>query len=155
MSATDTPDDPGVDAATELVAVEDAYRAVGDALEALSLVDQFDHYVALQRRYFDLKAAVLARSPEFQRVDLPGTNVHVPSSLSARENERAEGAHGVFEVPGRVTNFRVLDGLAVADPDNPHTTRGVTVDHVIDLDGSVSVEVDGKPLDQLVNGGDC
>lgn len=129
--------------------VEAAYEAVGEALQELGVSDHRDQYIGLQKRYFGLRAAMLARDDEFQDVDLGGTELHVPTVHRPTENPTVEDDIGEFEAPTRFDNFRVLDSVEVADPENPHVTHWVSVDHVIETDGKVRLEVNAKTLDEL------
>lgn len=130
-----------------------AYDAVNGALQELSLSDHKDQWIALQQRYFDLKAAMRARDPEFQNIDLGGTRLHVPSSHARiGNNPTVEDVHAEVEVPTRNDGFRVLDGLQVCDATNPHTTHAVHVDHVITTAGDVRLEVNASTLDELPGG---
>jgi len=129
--------------------VEAAYEAVGEALQELDVSDHFDQYVELQERYFDLRAAMLARDDDFQAVALDGTDLHVPTVHRPTENPVVDDEYGEVEAPTRFDNFRVLDSIEVCDPDNPHVTHHVSVDHVIDTDGEVQLEVNANTLDEL------
>lgn len=127
-----------------------AYEAIDEAMKELDLREHRDQWCELQRRYFDLKAAMLARDPEFQDIDLSGTRLNVPSSHAVvGDNPTAEDELGEVELPTRNEGFRILDGLQVADPENPHITHAVTVDHVIETDGDVRLEVNALPIDQV------
>lgn len=130
--------------------IEAAYEAVGDALQELDLTEHRDQWTALQKQYFDLKAAVLARDGDFQQMDLGGTEVSVPSvHHHSVENPTTEDELGEVELPTKNDSFRVLDGVRVADPENPHVTHGVTVDHVIETDGEVTLEINAVPLEEV------
>lgn len=129
--------------------VEAAYEAVGEALQELDVGEHTDQYIALQERYFGLRAAMLARDDDFQAVDLGGTDLHVPAVHRPVENPVASDEHGEVEAPTRFDNFRVLDSIEVCDPDNPHVTHHVSVDHVLDTDGEVQLEVNANTLDEL------
>lgn len=146
-----TDDSNGIDP-TDDDGLRPAYDAVADALGALSLPEHSDQWFALQRRYHDLKAALLARDPEFQTVDLPGTRIHAPSAKVPHVPPTVEDGGGEWMAPTAYGAFRVLDGLEVADPTNPHTTHAVHVDHVVyPDDGKVTIEVNGTPLPDLLD----
>lgn len=130
--------------------IEAAKQAVKQAMEGLDMREHREQWLDLQRRFFDLEAARLARDDEFQNIDLRGTRLNVPSSHAVvGDNPTARDELGEIELPTRDDDFRVLDGVRVADPDNPHTTHAVTVDHVIETDGDVRVEVNALPLDEV------
>lgn len=130
--------------------IEAAYEAVGKALKEMDLTEHCDQWIDLQQQYFDLKAAMLARDEAFQQIDLGGTDLYVPSSHPiVGDNPTAQDKHGEVELPTRDDHFSVLDGLRVADPENPHITHAVHIDHVIETDGSVRVEINADPLDEL------
>lgn len=112
------PDEP-----VEVHRVREAYEQVGEALAALSCTDP--NWRPLQEQYFALKARILALDPVHQNVDLPGTHVG-----------------------GSYASFRVMDNLRVADPDNPHVSHAVTLDHVITND-EVRFEVNAVPLEAV------
>lgn len=137
----------------ERTAVREAYESVGAALGSLparSDERNFERYVSLQEAYFDLKATLRALDPEFQRFDSLGhTGMNVPTAHGQFEAVTVEDEHGEWEVPTRQDSFRVFSSFEVAHPMNPHTTSAVTVDHVISQDGDVSVEINGKPLDDI------
>lgn len=133
--------------------VEAAYEAVDEALQQLSITENRERWCELQKQYFDLKAAVLARDEEFQNIDLDGTRMNVPSSHAiVGDNPTAQDELGEVELPTRNDDFRVLDGIQVADPDNPHTTHAVTIDHVVEIGGEVRLEINAKSLDELPGG---
>lgn len=133
-----------------LESVREAYDSLSEALKNISLVEDKGTYLGLQRELFDLKAWERALDPEFQEEDLGGTRLNVPSSHAfVGDNPTAEDELGEVELPTRMDKFRVLDGVEVCDPENPHVTHGVTFDHVIETDGEVRVEVNALPLDHL------
>lgn len=151
MSAEATQVESGIGAENNQSGVEAAYEAVGDALQELDITENREQWCGLQKQYFDLKASVLAQDEEFQSMDLDGTRLNVPSSHAVvGDNPTAQDDLGEVELPTRNDEFRVLDGVQVADPKNPHTTHAVTVDHVIETDGSVRVEVNADTLDEIV-----
>lgn len=149
--ATDT---DGMTASDAKGGVEAAYEAVGEALDELlndDSVENADLITELQKSYFDLKAAALARDKAFQNIDLSGENIYIPNTYrSSDDNPTVETENGEWEIPTRDDNITILDGLQVADAKNPHVTRGVHIDHVFDRDGAVTVEVNGTPLDGLM-----
>ena len=131
--------------------VEAAYEALGEALKELSVTNE--RYSELQQQYFDLKAAVLARDEDFQEIDLDGTDLYVPSSHAVvGDNPTAQDELGEVELPTQDNNFSVLAGLQVADPENPHVTHAIHIDHVIETDGEVRVEVNSDTLDEFPGG---
>jgi len=131
--------------------VEAAYEALGEALKELSVTNE--RYSELQQQYFDLKAAVLARDEDFQKIGLEGTDLYVPSSHAVvGDNPTVQDELGEVELPTRDNHFSVLAGLQVADPENPHVTHAVHIDHVIGTSGEVRVEVNSDTLDDLPGG---
>lgn len=148
MSAKATQTDGGNEAETN--PVEAAYEAVGEALQQLDMTEHRGRWISLQRHYFDLRAAVLARDEEFQTVDLGGTDLYVPTAhRPGVDNPTVADELGEVELPTRGDNFRVLDGVQVANPLNPHVTHAVTIDHVIETDGEVRLEVNALPLESV------
>lgn len=129
--------------------VKQAYEHVGTALEALYVSDNFDRFCALQTAYFRLKAALRAMNAEFQQMELDGTRLHVPHASAVFDPTTAEDKHGEWEFPTRWDSYRVLDGIEVCKPNNPHTTMAVHVDHRISPKGEVTVEINGTKLADL------
>ena len=139
---TDTPDD-----STVVDNLRDAYETVGAALGSLSLSSNTERFLSLQKEYFELKAALLARDEEFQDVDMDGKNIFVPElRRPGVDNPTATDTFGEVEMPTRDGEFSILDGFTVAKPSNPHTTYTVHMDHVISEDGGdVSVRINAGP----------
>lgn len=130
--------------------IEAAKEAVEQAMKELDMTEHREQWLELQRRFFDLEAARLARDDDFQEIELDGTRLNVPSSHAVvGDNPTAQDELGEVELPTRNESFRVLDGIQVADPENPHNTHAVTVDHVIETNGEVRVEVNALGLDEL------
>lgn len=151
MSAKATQNDSGTEAENDQASIEAAYEAVGEALQELNVSEHFEQYRALQEQYFELKAAVLARDEEFQDVDLGGTDLYVPSIHNPSvTNPTVQDELGEVEIPTRDDHFSVLAGIVVADPENPHVSHGVHIDHVVERDGEVRLEVNGIAIDELV-----
>lgn len=99
----------------------DALRERMNAVETLS-----ETWKELQEMYFKAEFEVRAR-----RDDFPVEHFD-PHRLTATR--------------GRA---RDTNGIEVCDPLNPFTTHGVTIDHEIGPDGSVTCEVNGTTLDEL------
>ena len=136
------------DEQAELAEIEAAKDAVDNALQELSVSN--DRFAQVQQLFFDLEAARLARDDEFQEIDLSGS-IHVPSSRRrVAPNPAARDVLGEVELPTRDSHFSHLAGLQVADPKNPHTKHAVHVDHVIEQDGEVRVDINGQPLGELL-----
>lgn len=85
--------------------------------------------------------------------DLRGRRVNVPHSHTPTLTPTVDDEYGAWEVPTRADDFRVLSDLGVVDPETGET-RAVTIDHVVDSTGRVTVEVNGDELAALVGGGD-
>lgn len=137
----------------ERVSVEFAYDSVRNALSTLSKSDSrrnFDRYVSLQSALFDLKAALRALDPEFQAMELSGTDLAIPSAAHhIGEYPGTRDEYGEWELPTAYDDFRVLDAVQACRPENPHTTHHVSVDHRVTPGGDVHVEVNGHPLDEI------
>ena len=115
-----------LDRCRDLDGVRETYETVDEALKAMDPADDRDAWLDLQGLLFDLKAAERARDPEFQRIEMDGTRFNASR--------------------GKV---RVLDGLQVCDPTNPHITHAVTVDHDITGEGEVTCEINAVPIDEV------
>jgi len=132
---------------SDLEDIEAAKQAVGKSLRKMSISNS--RFAQVQQLYFELEAARLARDEDFQEIDLSGS-IHVPSShRRIAPNPTAQDELGEVELPTRDAHFSHLAGLQVADPKNPHTKHAVHVDHVIEPDGEVRVDINGRPLAEL------
>lgn len=150
MSAKATQAEAEIGAENDQSDIEAAKETVQQALRELDMTEHREQWFELQRRFFDLEAARLARDDEFQEMELDGTRLNVPSSHAiVGDNPTAQDEHGEVELPTRDESFRVLDAVQVADPENPHTTHRVSVDHVIETDGEVRLEVNALTLDEV------
>lgn len=105
--------------------VRAARDKVADAMRALDITEDGDLWREAQETYFALEARVLALDPIHQNVDLSGTDVNASNG-----------------------NVRVMDGISVADPENPTTTHGVTLDHAV-TENEVRFEVNGVPIEDV------
>lgn len=128
--------------------LEDAQERVKAALEALDLGEHGELYRSLQETYFDLEAALRARDPEFQDVDLDGANLYVPSQPVTADNPTAKVEDGEIEIATGTGSFSILSGIQVCEPNNPFVTHSVHIDHVVE-DGDVEVQIDSTPLKEL------
>lgn len=136
------------DEQAELAEIEAAKDAVDNALREMGAGNS--RFVQVQQLFFDLEAARLARDDEFQQIDLNG-EIHVPSSYHrVTPNQTVQDDLGEVEMPTRMGRFSHLAGLQVADPKNPHTKHAVHVDHVIEQDGEVRVDINGQPLGEML-----
>lgn len=107
--------------------LQDAIESIRDSLHAIDHADDapFEAFKQAQQAYFTLRWRERALADEFPV-------------------ERFQ-PHGHSKNPKDGT-VRVFGGVKVADPRNPTTEIAVTIDHIIDADGTVEVQVNGDPL---------
>ena len=115
-----------LDRCRDVDAVRETYETVDEALKVMDPSDDREAWLDLQGLLFDLKAAERARDPEFQQISLEGTRVTTSRGTA-----------------------RVLDGMQVCEPENPHITHAVTIDHEISGEGEVTCEVNAVPVDEV------
>lgn len=126
----------------EIPHLERAIEALEDALHADDMT--FQQWAKIQEHYHDLAYISLARDmvaehPKDLKFDGFTTGLSRPHDFDPSDDV----------LPVVKTPVRFFGYVTARDPKNPFTRHTLHLDHVVKSDGSVEVEVEGVPLDEV------